>query len=116
MKKTLSIIVAALILFGNVALCSAAEAGLTASVTKTYAKSSFTYGTGGNRVSVELYYYEKHTQTGQTYNNKCSNTVNGAYTTASTSKAVDLGYNFTKIKAKGYVGGSLKATINKLEP
>lgn len=112
MKKILlSLFLSVVLVVSSGAMCCAATAGLTITVTTSKSNAKYSYGSGGNIIKVVHKINDKHPETGDTSYKKDSTVVTGAYTTASNTLYPHSSYKITKAKAVGYLNGVKKGTL-----
>lgn len=115
-KKIIGTLLIATMVLGTTGkTCLAVEKGITGNVTKTLAKGTYTHGTYGSPLRMDILYEERHKTTGDLYTDTHSNSVVGQYLSVTASKAADEGYNFTKATFNGYANGKKQlstGTIN----
>lgn len=114
-RKLVVMLMGILLAFGTVSV-QAASYGITADVDRDYFIATYDYGKAGYLLKIEVEFTEKHSQTGQEYSNSCFNTSTGVYTSVSTSRTADIGYDYEYIDVRGFVNGTQQAELLNATP
>lgn len=94
----------------------ASTVGHTLIVEKKWVEATFNYTVPGNVLAVKINYEEKHRTTGQEYENSVQDVKSGAYTSVSTYKIADEGYDFTEALSIAYLNSVEYSRTDKMYP
>lgn len=106
LKKVVAVGLGVVVCAGMSVSLFAAGASHTIDVTTTKATSTFTYGTGGKLLELELYYEQYHPGTKDEDDGTVYKYVHGSYYTVTATKNNDVGYSITKAISTASVSGT----------
>lgn len=111
-KKLIAVGVCATTLVCMSASMFAAGASHTIDCTTTKATSTFTYGSGGRLLELDLDYEQYHPGTGHTDTGNVYKYAQGSQYTITATKTNDVGYSMVKATSVASVGGTVYSTLN----
>ena len=115
-KKLVALGVSAIMAISMSTSAFASTVGHTLTVEKKWVEATFAYTVPGNVLAVKIIYKEKHSTTGQEYENFVQDVKAGAYTSVSTHKIADKGYDFTEGLSVAYLNGVEYNRTDKMYP
>lgn len=112
LKVILASVSALVAVAGSTCSAYATTRGLMATVVNKRAEATYAPGGYGNNIRVVVEFKEKHTTTGQVYQNSFEERRFGGYDSVTAYKNADTGYNFVCIRPTGYNNGNKDLTLD----